>query len=120
MVADARAVQPHDALTDGEGEMDEQRQRCDGDAGCDERRYGTGKWKKIVDDEQLGPRLVQRDNLSLGNKWRALEEVKEHSEGSEPAAKKAKSDDPRSVISDHQCVPWPLPPVRVTAHWGGV
>ena len=66
------------------------------------RRYGTGKWKKIVDDDALGPRLAGRDNTAVGHKWRTLEEAKEPAE--EPAAKKAKSDDPRSVISDHQCV----------------
>lgn len=35
-------------------------------------RYGTGKWKKIVDDETLGPRLTARDNKHVMDKWRHL------------------------------------------------
>ncbi|CAH1422811.1 unnamed protein product [Lactuca virosa] len=39
-------------------------------AGVD--KYGTGKWMKILTDEDLAPCLIARTNINLKDKWRNL------------------------------------------------
>ncbi|KAL7605044.1 single myb histone 1 [Lactuca sativa] len=39
-------------------------------AGVD--KYGTGKWMKILTDEDLAPCLIARTNIDLKDKWRNL------------------------------------------------
>jgi hypothetical protein len=40
------------------------------------RRHGAGAWSKILKDVELGPKLRNRTNVSLKDKYRLLQKIK--------------------------------------------
>ena len=44
-------------------------------------KYGVGKWRDILQDSKLGPRLAVRNNMHLKDRWRVM--MKTRSPGEE-------------------------------------